>query len=215
MTSQGSYASGVGTTTLTDTGVDVAGTIDGVAATGLGNVLTATTGDAKDLSLTVGADTDATSTVTGDQGTVTVADNSLVFQIGANQNQTARIAISNVNSDQLGKGVENNQFNNLSEIDVTSAAKAQDTLAVIDQAISNITNLRGDLGAFQSNTLESTANNLRVTLENTVSAESVIRDTDFAEEIASFTRNQVLVQAGSSVLGNANQIPQLVLSLLR
>ena len=213
LTSQGSYASGVGTTTLTDTGVDVAGTIDGVAATGLGNVLTATTGDAKDLSLTVGADTDAT--VTGDQGTVTVADNSLVFQIGANQNQTARIAISNVNSDQLGKGVENNQFNNLSEIDVTSAAKAQDTLAVIDQAISNITNLRGDLGAFQSNTLESTANNLRVTLENTVSAESVIRDTDFAEEIASFTRNQVLVQAGSSVLGNANQIPQLVLSLLR
>ena len=74
--------------------------------------------------------------------------------------------------------------------------------------------IRGSLGAFQANTLESTANNLRTTLENTVNAESVIRDTDFAKEIAEFTKNQVLVQAGTSVLGNANQIPQQVLSLL-
>ena len=73
---------------------------------------------------------------------------------------------------------------------------------------------RRALGAFQQNTLESTANNLRATLENTVNAESVIRDTDFAEEIANFTRNQVLVQAGTSVLSSANQTPQLVLSLL-
>ena len=67
---------------------------------------------------------------------------------------------------------------------------------------------------FQANTLESTANNLRATLENMVNAESVIRDTDFAEEIAQFTKGQVLVQAGTNVLGNANQIPQQVLSLL-
>ncbi|HQX49177.1 MAG TPA: flagellin [Planctomycetaceae bacterium] len=215
LATQGSLSSGVGTTALTDVGVDVVGTIDGVAATGLGNTLTATTGDAKALSLKVGADTDASSTVTGAQGTVTVTDNSLVFQIGANQNQTAKIAIGNVKSEKLGTGVTDNQFANLGEIDVTSAAKAQDSLAVIDKAISNITNLRGELGAFQSNTLESTANNLRVTLENTVNAESVIRDTDFASEIAAFTKNQVLVQAGSSMLSNANQIPQLVLSLLR
>ena len=200
---------------MTDTGVDIAGTIDGVAATGLGNVLTSTTGDSEDLSFTVGADTDPVSSVTGDQGTVTVTDNSLVFQIGANQNQTAKIAIQDVSSNQLGTGVADNQFTNLSEIDVTSAAKAQDALAIIDQAISNVTNLRGALGAFQSNTLESTANNLRVTLENTTNAESVIRDTDFASEIAAFTKNQVLVQAGGSVLGNANQIPQQILSLLR
>jgi flagellin len=73
---------------------------------------------------------------------------------------------------------------------------------------------RGDLGAFQQNTLESTANNLRATLENTVNAESVIRDTDFAEEIANFTKQQVLIQAGTSALANANQSSQLVLSLL-
>jgi flagellin len=215
LTSTGSYSSGVGTTALTDTGVDIVGTINGAATTGLGNVLTSTTGDAKDLSVTIGAATDTANTVTGDQGTVTVTDNSLVFQIGANQNQTAKISIGNVNSDQLGKGITGNQFTDLSQIDVTSADKAQDSLAVIDKAINNVTNLRGALGAFQQNTLESTANNLRATLENTVNAESVIRDTDFASEIASFTKNQVLVQAGASMLSNANQMPQLVLSLLR
>ncbi len=86
---------------------------------------------------------------------------------------------------------------------------------MVDAAINDVTNLRGSLGAFQANTLESTANNLRATLENTTNAESVIRDTDFASEIANFTKNQVLVQAGTSMLSNANQIPQLVLSLLR
>ncbi|MCA9059659.1 MAG: hypothetical protein KDA85_14225, partial [Planctomycetaceae bacterium] len=216
LTSEGSYSSGVGTTDLTDTGVDIAGTIDGEAATGEGNVLTATDGDATDLTLTFGESTaDSVLTELGDLGTVDVVDNSLVFQIGANQNQTARISIQDVNADQLGVDVDGNQFANLSEIDVTTADGAQDAIAVIDSAINDITTLRGTLGAFQANTLESTANNLRSTLENTVNAESVIRDTDFASEIAAFTKNQVLVQAGTSVLSNANQIPQLVLSLLR
>ena len=95
-----------------------------------------------------------------------------------------------------------------------AAAKAQDTLAVVDQAIDEISNLRGTLGAFQQNTLEATASNLRATLENTVNAESIIRDTDFAEEISNFTKYQAMVQAGTNVLGNANQTSQLVLSLL-
>ena len=86
---------------------------------------------------------------------------------------------------------------------------------VIDQAIDDVTNLRGTLGAFQQNTLEATANNLRATLENTVAAESTIRDTDYAQEIANFTKQQILLQTGISVLANANQVPQLVLSLLQ
>ena len=147
--------------------------------------------------------------------TLSVTDNSLSFQIGPNQNQTANIAIDRVNPVAVGFGVFGSQFNNLNEIEVTSVGKSQDALSVIDAAIDDITNLRGTLGAFQANTLESTANNLRATLENTVNAESVIRDTDFAAEIANFTRGQVLVQAGTSVLGNANQIPQQVLSLLQ
>ncbi len=211
-------SSGFGTTTVTDAGVDVIGTIDGVSYTGSGNVLSADSGSAKGVSVQFKADTGANAAKTvaaGALGNVTVVDNSLVFQIGANQNQTAKIAINKVNPNGLGVGVNNNQFNSLDEINVTSASKAQDSLAVIDAAINDVTNLRGSLGAFQANTLESTANNLRATLENTTNAESVIRDTDFAAEIANFTKGQVLVQAGTSMLSNANQIPQLVLSLLR
>lgn len=209
-------STGFGTTTINDTGVDIEGTIDGVAYTGKGNVLTATSGAAQGLSVQLAADpTDLTQTVTGAQGSVSVTDNALVFQIGPNENQTAKISISKVNPTSLGVGVEGNQFANLNNINVTSTAGANDSIAIIDKAIDQITNLRGSLGAFQQNTLESTANNLRATLENTVNAESVIRDTDFAKEIANFTRQQVLVQAGTSVLSNANQQPQLVLSLLR
>jgi flagellin len=207
-------STGIGTTLVSDTGVNVAGTIGGVAATGSGNVLTATTGAAEGLSVALGAAANPTLTVTGAQGNVTIADNSLTFQIGPNQNQTVEVAIAKMNTTSLGVGVTNNQFTSLSEIDVTSASKAQDALAVIDEAIDEVTNVRGDLGAFQANTLESTSNSLRATLENTVAAESVIRDTNFAAEIANFTKEQVLQQAGLSVLSSANQLPQMILSLL-
>ncbi len=148
--------------------------------------------------------------------TVSVSDNGLVFQIGANANQTAKVSIEKTTTDVLGTGVSglSTGVANLNLIDVTTFDGAQDGLRVVDAAINEISTLRGKLGAFQAHTLESTANNLRTTLENTVNAESVIRDTDFAEEIANFTKQQVLVQAGTSVLANANQTPQLVLSLL-
>ena len=138
-----------------------------------------------------------------------------MLKFGANQNQTASIAINAVNSSSLGLGEAGNQFASLADIRVTSASQSQDALGVIDAAINDITTLRGDLGAFQQNTLTSTANNLRTTLENTVNAESIIRDTNFAEEISNFTNQQVLVQAGTSVLGNANQLTQGILSLLQ
>lgn len=209
-------SSGFGTTEITDTGVDIVGTIGGTSFNGEGNVLTATSGDAEGLVVEIAADgTTPTQTVTGAQGIVSVVDDSLVFQIGPNKDQTADVTIGRVNPSSLGIGVTGNRFDNLDQIDVTSAANAQDTLEVVDAAIDDITNLRGTLGAFQQNTLTSTANNLRATLENSINAESVIRDTDFAEEIANFTSQQVLVQAGTSVLGNANQIPSQILSLLQ
>ena len=214
-TAAAATSSGFGTTELTDTGVDVAGTIGGNAATGTGEVLTGTAGASTGIRLSLGQSaTDTAATVTGAQGQVTITNNALVFQIGANQNQTVSIAIDSVEATGLGIGVSNNQFTSLNDIDVTSASKSQDALGIIDAAIDEISNLRGTLGAFQSNTLESTANNMRTTLENTVNAESVIRDTDFAEEISNFTNSQVLVQAGTSVLSNANQSSQLILSLL-
>lgn len=212
----GATSSGFGTSILTDSGVDVVGTVDGVSFTGKGNILTASSGVAKGLMLQFAqSGTDPTATVNGAQGNVTVVNNSLTFQIGPNQNQTTRVTIDRVDSTSLGIGVAGNQFGNLAAIDVSSASKAQDAIGVIDKAINDVTNLRGDLGAFQQNTLTSTTNNLQTTLENTTNAESVIRDTDFASEIANFTKNQVLVQAGVSILQNANQTPQMILSLLR
>lgn len=209
-------SSGIGTTTLTDSGVDVAGTIGGQAASGVGNVLTGTAGVSKGVALQVGlAAGSQTASVTGAQGNVTVVDNSLIFQIGANSNQTAKVAVDKVTTTALGVNVSGAQFGNLKAIDVRTASGAQDALKVIDQAISDVSTLRGRLGAFQQQTLESNANNLRATLENTVAAESTIRDTDFAAETANFTKNQVLIQAGTTVLSNANQTSQLVLGLLR
>ena len=75
--------------------------------------------------------------------------------------------------------------------------------------------LRGRLGAFQTNTLQSNANNLQTAIQNTTSAESVVRDTDFSTEIAKFTKLQTQLQAGATVLGNANQLTTLVATLLR
>ncbi|MEM7454250.1 MAG: flagellin [Planctomycetota bacterium] len=208
--------SGFGNSLIEDIGRNIEGTIDGVVASGSGNVLTSVSGASTGLAVSVGElSTNAVLTVTGAQGNLNVQNNSLVFQIGANQNQTASIAINSVAADGLGVGVTANQFGSLNDIDITSADRAQDALAVIDSAIDDISNIRGTLGAFQANTLESIANNMRTTLENTVNAESVIRDTDFAEEISKFTNNQILVQAGTSVLSSANQTSQSILALLQ
>ena len=214
-TAAAATSSGFGTTLVQDSGVNIAGTIGGNAATGSGAVLTGSAGASQGIMVSIAEDAaNLTQTVTGAQGNITIADNSLIFQIGANQNQTVSISIDSVDSTGLGIGVAGNQFTNLNEISVTSASGAQDSIGIIDAAIDEISTLRGTLGAFQGNTLESTATNMRSTLENTVNAESVIRDTDFAEEISKFTNSQVLVQAGASVLSSANQSSQLILSLL-
>jgi flagellin len=152
-----------------------------------------------------------TAAVTGAQGNVTVANNALKFQIGANAGQTVSFSFDKVTSSSLGVG-GSAKFANLGAIDTSDATEA---LKVIDQAISDVSSLRGRLGAFQSNTLESNANNLQTSIENTVASESVVRDTDFASEIANFTKFQTQLQAGTTVLGNANQLTQLVAGLLR
>ena len=96
----------------------------------------------------------------------------------------------------------------LSNDDLTNAA------AIVDQAISQIATLRGQLGALQANVLESNISSQQTALEQVTSAQSSIQDADFATETANLTRAQVLVQAGTSVLAIANQQPQSVLALL-
>jgi len=142
-----------------------------------------------------------------------VTDRSLVFQIGANVGQTAKIAIDNLSATYLGANLENNMFANLSEIDVTTAAGAQDSQSVIDASIDQVTNIRGNMGSFQKNTLESNLTNLRIAAQNLTAAESSIRDTDMAKEMSEFVKQQILMQAGIAMLAQGNQLPQVVLSL--
>jgi flagellin len=185
-----------------------------VLVTGNGATVTGSTGKVNGLSFTL-TPSAANQFVTTDvaSSNITAANGTLVFQIGANAGQTASLAIGNVSASNIGI-VSGNQFANLQAIDVTTTAGAQSAIAVVDQAINDISSLSGDLGAFQTNTLQATANNLQSTLTNTQSAESTIADTDYSSEIANFTQLQVQEQAGVSVLGLANQIPQSVLSLL-
>lgn len=222
---------GFGTATLTSTGVDVVGTINAVAYTGRGSILTANTGAGNEVGVSVnfaanGTGTANISTVNGAQGNVVVQDNTLVFQVGAQAGQTDSLSIAKLNSASLGletfqsgnppvNGVaQRQQFFNLRSIQITSRTAANDSLVLIDNAITTISSLRGQIGAIQHDSLEANADNLRLQVSNQVAADSVIRDTDYASEISSFTRYQVLVQAGTSVLGNANAVPQLALTLL-
>ncbi|MDW8105918.1 MAG: flagellin [Armatimonadota bacterium] len=137
----------------------------------------------------------------------------LEFQIGANAGQVARLSINNVSAQRLGQGVVASK--SLADIDVTKAGGAEEAIKIIDAAIQQISKLRGDMGAFQKNVLESNMRSLAIAKENLTATESAIRDTNFAEEISRFTRFQILQQAGMSVLGQANFAPQAVLQLIR
>ncbi|HOP06909.1 MAG TPA: flagellin [candidate division Zixibacteria bacterium] len=149
----------------------------------------------------------------GGNETISNTDQSLVFQIGGNVGQTANISLRNMAATALGMNIAGNMFSSLSEIDVTTAEGAQDAQAIIDQAINEVSTTRGTLGSFQKNTLESNLRNLRIAAQNLTSSESSIRDTDMASEMSEFTKNQILMQAGTAMLAQANQVPQVVLSL--
>jgi flagellin len=125
------------------------------------------------------------------------ASATISFQVGANDGDT--IAVT---TESLGSKV--------GAISVTSTT----ALAGIDQAIADVSTLRGTFGAVQ-NRLEHTLNNLATYQENLMASESRIRDVDMAAEMVEFSKNQILQQAGTSMLAQANQAPQGVLSLLR
>jgi len=142
-----------------------------------------------------------------------VSAQSLVFQIGANAGQTSRISLRDTRASQLGTTVVANK--SLQDIDVTTQQGAQDAIRIIDEAISQISQVRGNIGAFQKQVLESTMRSLNVARENLAASESAIRDTNVAEEVMNYTKLQILQQAGMAVLAQANAAPQAVLSLLR
>jgi flagellin len=133
-----------------------------------------------------------------------LADNTTVFQIGANQGEDMGINIGDMSAHALG-------VDNLLLTDRESASRS---ITVIDNAIARVSTQRGKLGAYQ-NRLEHTINNLTTASTNTTAAESRIRDADMAKEMMEFTKLNILSQAGTSMLAQANSLPQNVLSLLR
>lgn len=211
-------STGFGTLLQTASGTDIQGTINGETAVGNGNVLTSTAGGTGAVSVQVGLDPTAGNyldTLAGAVGNINITDNSLVFQIGANANQTTSVTVGNMQTSALGLGVAGNQFANLSQVNVQTAAGAQATIAIVDAAIDQVSTLAGKLGAIQANTLQQSSNNLNDTLENTTAALSNIRDTDFATETANYSQDQVLMQVGTTVLSNASQTSSLILNLMK
>ena len=130
--------------------------------------------------------------------------------------QTVAVSLKSTNTRTMGRGVINESgFLSLRDVDVLTPQKAQDTQRLVDQAVNEVTRTRAELGAFQKNTLESNLNQLRITAENLISAESTIRDVDFAAEIAEFTRNSLLVESSTAMLAQAVKLPRSVLTLLQ
>ncbi|MDP6367477.1 MAG: flagellin, partial [Nitrospinota bacterium] len=197
------YHLGIVTSIQNVQGKDVSGTINGVKADGAGQFLTLTSaGDNAD-----GIRVKFTGTTAPTDGTLkaTVTQDSLLFQVGANSGQTVKQAIDDVRSNKLGRLSTGllTSAKSVADIDVNTSDGANDALKLVDDAINSITTLRGNLGAFQANVLESYINSLGVAKENLASAESAIRDADFAEETVQFTRNQILLQAGTAILTQA------------
>ncbi len=132
-------------------------------------------------------------------------------QLGAFAGQNTTISITALSANSIG--LLSSDGSTLT-FDVATAGGASQVLSLIEAAVTTVSSRRGTLGAIQSNSLETTLNSLRASYENLQAAESTVRDVDFAQESATFTRNQILVQSATAMLAQANQLPQGVLKLL-
>jgi len=164
--------------------------------------------------------TNAAKTVTNEDGSISTREG-LRFHVGPNADHMASTSIRDMSTNQLGRAQvsegempNKSNFMSLADIDVRNEQGAQDALAIIDQALTEVATVRGELGAFQKHTLESNLTSLQVAAENMTAAESTIRDTDMAQELATFTRNQIMTQSATAQLAQANAMPQHVLRLL-
>ncbi len=131
------------------------------------------------------------------------ANQTVTLQTGAFTSQVLAVAVGGAKTRDLG----------VSTVAISSVALAVSSISTIDRAINSVNSLRSDLGAIQ-NRLEFTISTLSIQEENAAAAESAIRDADIAQETIKFTRNQILVSSGTSVLAQANIVPQSALQLL-
>ena len=202
-------------TTANTAGVDAAATvtIGGVAALFTGgrsgaDGLTLSDANGNKLNVNEGGNAVSAAAVVG---RVVAADSS--FQIGFLSGVTANLALRNMSTGQLGSGVVSGATVN--NLDISTSQSATSALAVLDKAIEEVSSMRGRIGNFQRNVLETNSRSLTNMRENLAASESSIRDLDFAQEMTNYTKLQVMQQAGMSILGQANQGGSSVLSLLR
>ena len=148
--------------------------------------------------------------VDGSLASGVVAANQILVQVGINSNTESRINLN----ESIGLDAITSSSLSLDTLSLTNAGGALTALDSMNSAIAVITSGRGKVGAVQ-NRLVRTISNLSITIENLQAAESQIRDADIAEEVALLTRNRILVQASTAMVGQANLIPQSVLQLLQ
>ena len=148
---------------------------------------------------------------TGTTVILSTTNRSMNFHVGAFSNQNFTMSIGDLRADNLGFGRGSGQT--LADIDITSLTGANEALEIIDEALDQVNRTRSLMGA-ATNRLEATISNLTVSSENLTASESRLRDADIAAESSEFTRNQVLNQAATSVLAQANFTSQGFLALL-
>ena len=176
---------------------------------------------ANNVTFTISAQTDGVAAVAASEGvpvsegtqfngTNTLAGGSLTFQVGANA--TDRITITGTDFSRQGTSKLQDALE--STVAVDTAANALTAITAIDDALSEVNTARATFGAIQ-NRFESVIGNLQIAAENVTAAKSRIMDADFAAETAAMTRGQILQQAGTAMLAQANSLPNTVLSLLR
>lgn len=163
------------------------------------------------ITLTPGGN--ANPSLTGAAAVGSLTSGNVRFQIGANADQFVTFGLPDIRTTQLGTNAVASK--SLANLDVTNQQGATDAIKIIDAAISQLGQMRGSLGSFQKNFLESTVRSLGVANENLVASESSVRDLDVATEMTNYTKNQVLQQSGMAILAQANQAPNQVLKLLQ
>ena len=173
------------------------GTVDKDDAAAMAKLINAKTG--------IAAVADGTGNISLKAGSSNIGKG-IELQIGANEGQTMSFTLDDMSADALGVGV--------GKVDLSKQETAKTATTTIDAAIKKVSKARGQMGAVQ-NRLEHTINNLDTAAENMQTAESRIRDTDMAEEMVNYSKNNILAQAGQSMLAQANQSNQGVLTLLQ
>jgi flagellin len=179
--------------------------------------LTLSTTDGRDISILDFNNSGATKTAVFSGVTLTggaATDSSIKSGVVSLASSQGTITLANANTDVFTSASQASAFSSVASVSLNSAANAQLAIAVVDSALAQINTSRGALGAYQ-NRFSSAIANLQASSENISAARSRIQDTDFAAETANMTRNQILQQAGTAMLAQANALPNQVLTLLR